>query len=116
WMQWVRARRRNAGEPLEGKNRPGFLRLSFIVLGLALSASLLAGCGSWWGGKKEIVENNDPPDVIYGKAETMINKGSFEEAAKQYEEVDINHPYSQEARKAIVMAAFAYCKAVKYDE
>ena len=106
----------NPVEPLEAKKRPGFVRLSFTLLGLALSASLLAGCGSWWGGKKEIVENNDPPDVIYGKAETMINKGSFEEAAKQYEEVDIDHPYSQEARKAIVMAAFAYYKAGKYDE
>src|SRR5215470_3899093 len=106
----------NPVEPLGAKNRPGFVRLSFIVLGLALSASLLAGCGSWWGGKKEIVENNDPPDVIYGKAETMINKGSFEDAAKQYENVDINHPYSQEARRAILMAAFAYYKAGKYDD
>ena len=106
----------NPVEPLGAKTRPGPVRLSFTLLCLALSASLLAGCGSWWGGKKEIVENNDPPDVIYGKAETMINKGSFEEAAKQYEEVDINHPYSQEARKAIVMAAFAYYKAGKYDD
>jgi outer membrane protein assembly factor BamD len=80
-----------------------------------LSASLLAGCGSWWG-KKEIVENNDPPDIIYGKAEAMINKGSYDDAAKQYEQVDISHPYSQEARKAIIMAAYAYYKAGKYDE
>jgi outer membrane protein assembly factor BamD len=75
-----------------------------------LSVSVLAGCGSWWG-KKEIVENNDPPDIIYGKAEAMISKGSYGEAAKEYEQVDINHPYSQEARKAIVMAAYAYYKA-----
>jgi outer membrane protein assembly factor BamD len=77
------------------------------LLSLALSASLLAGCGSLWG-KKEIVENNDPPDVIYGKADRMINKGDYAEAAKEYEEVDINHPYSQEARKAIVMAAYGH--------
>jgi outer membrane protein assembly factor BamD len=85
------------------------------LLSLALSASLLAGCGSLWG-KKEIVENNDPPDVIYGKADRMINKGDYAEAAKEYEEVDINHPYSQEARRAIVMAAYAYYKAGKYDD
>jgi type III pantothenate kinase len=46
----------------------------------------------------------------------MINKGSYDAAAKEYEEVDINHPYSQEARKAIVMAAYAYYKAGKFDD
>ncbi len=62
------------------------------------------------------IENNDPPDVIYGKAEGLINKGAYGDAAKEYEEVDINHPYSQEARKAIVMAAYAYYKAGKFDD
>lgn len=106
--------------PLGAKRRPGLrrcglTRLSVALLAFALSPTLLAGCGSLWG-KKEIVENNDPPDVIYGKAETMINKGDFGDAAKEYEQVDINHPYSQEARKAIVMAAYAYYKAGKYDD
>jgi outer membrane protein assembly factor BamD len=107
-------------EPLGARRRTGlrpggFARPFLALLGVALSAGLLAGCGSLWG-KKEIVENNDPPDVIYGKAETMINKGSYADAAKEYEQVDINHPYSQEARKAIVMAAYAYYKAGKYDD
>ena len=35
---------------------------------------------------------------------------------RQYEKVDINHPYSQEARRAILMAAYAYYKAGKYDD
>ena len=61
-------------------------------------------------------ENNDPPDVIYGKAETLIDKGKYGDAARAYEEVDINHPYSQEARRAILMAAYAYYKAGKYDD
>ena len=107
-------------EPLGATRRAGLCSgelagRSIALLGVALSAGLLVGCGSLWG-KKEIVENNDPPDVIYGKAETMINKGSYADAAKEYEEVDINHPYSQEARKAIVMAAYAYYKAGKYDD
>ena len=53
-----------------------------------------SGCGSFWG-KTQAVEDNDPPDIIYGKAEGLINKGDYGEAAKEYEEVDINHPYSQ---------------------
>jgi outer membrane protein assembly factor BamD len=84
-----------------------------------VTASLLAGCGSfaWFGGNKaEAPENNDPPDVIYGKAEKLVDKGKYGDAARAYEEVDINHPYSQEARRAILMAAYAYYKAGKYDE
>jgi outer membrane protein assembly factor BamD len=84
---------------------------------LILLASLLAGCSSsLFGGKTETVENNDPPDVIYGKAEKLVDTRKFADAARAYEEVDINHPYSQEARRAILMAAYSYYKAGKYDD
>jgi outer membrane protein assembly factor BamD len=84
-----------------------------------VAASMLAGCSSfaWFGGNKTAEpENNDPPDVIYKKAETLSDKGKFGDAARAYEQVDINHPYSQEARRAIVMAAYAYYKDGKYDD
>jgi outer membrane protein assembly factor BamD len=84
---------------------------------LLVVANLVAGCGSsLFGGKTETVENNDPPEVIYDKAEKLTDKGRFGDAARAYEEVDINHPYSQQARRAILMAAYAYYKAGKYDE
>ena len=63
-----------------------------------------------------VEETTNPPDVIYKKAEGLANKGKFGDAAKAYENVDINHPYSQEARRAILMAAYAYYKAGKYDD
>jgi outer membrane protein assembly factor BamD len=91
------------------------LRLPVTLGVLLLTAGLVAGCGSLWGQKKE-VEDTSPPDVLYGKADTLLDRQSYEDAAKEYEEVDINHPYSQEARRAIVMAAYAYYKAGKYDD
>lgn len=101
--------------------RRGSLRslpaLSVKLACLLVAANLLAGCGSsLFGGKTEVVENNDPPDIIYGKADALANKGKFGDAARAYEEVDINHPYSQQARRAILMAAYSYYKAGKYDE
>ena len=107
--------RKGRGLARLGHGPRGAFRLPAALLGLVLSAGALAGCGSFWG-KTQAVENNDPPDIIYGKAEGLINKGDYGEAAKEYEEVDINHPYSQEARKAIVMAAYAYYKAGKFDD
>jgi outer membrane protein assembly factor BamD len=86
------------------------------AIGLTLAAGLLGGCGSIFGSDKPELVNNDPPNVIYGQAEDLVNKGEYADAARQYEQVDINHPYSQEARRSIVMAAYAYYKAGKYDD
>jgi outer membrane protein assembly factor BamD len=88
-------------------------------LGACLAAGLLAGCGSSiFGGGDDSAEmvSSAPPNAIYGDAETLINEGDYQEAARKYEQVDINHPYSPEARRAIVMSAYAYYKAGKYDE
>jgi len=108
---WVAPARRRAAARETMTRRPS----PFAVIALALTALLVAGCGSLFGDKPDLV-NNDPPDVIYGQAEAMVDKGKYKEAARQYEEVDINHPYSQEARRAIVMAAYAYYRAGQYDD
>jgi outer membrane protein assembly factor BamD len=99
--------------PFGASTAGGLWRLPLILGVVILTASLTAGCGSLFGKKKD---DGDiaAPDVIYGRADQMLDKQSYEEAAKQYEEVDINHPYSREARRAIVMAAYAYYKAGKY--
>jgi outer membrane protein assembly factor BamD len=46
----------------------------------------------------------------------LLNSGSFTDAAKKFEDVDRDHPYAPEARRAIVMAAYAFYKAGKYPE
>src|SRR3990170_3239232 len=107
-----------AAVPLSGPSRAWFSVPARIAC-LLIAASLLSGCGSfaWFGNKdEEVTVSNDPPNVIYGKADTLIDKGKYKDAARAYEEVDINHPYSPEARKAILMAAYAYYKGGKYDD
>jgi outer membrane protein assembly factor BamD len=102
--------------PHLGRQRLGRGGKMLPLVALALSASLLGGCGSSFFSKPADPEvSNDPPDVIYGRAEQLLDKGKYEDAAKEYEKVDINQPYSQEARRAIVMAAYAYYKKGDYD-
>jgi outer membrane protein assembly factor BamD len=87
------------------------------ALPLLLAALLLSGCGSLFGKKKDAdIVDSRPPQVIYNNADQLLNKQDYDKAAKKYEDVDINHPYSQQASNAIVMAAYAYYKAGKYTE
>ncbi|HEX2840107.1 outer membrane protein assembly factor BamD [Hyphomicrobium sp.] len=86
-----------------------------IVLWCAMSGSLLAlaGCAS---SADTSILNSDPPEKMYADADTLMNKGKFEDAARKFEDLDRSHPYSPEARRAIVLAAYAYYKAGKAPE
>jgi outer membrane protein assembly factor BamD len=85
-----------------------------LVLAGLLAASLLAGCASTNDAAKAL--NPDPPGKMYSDAERLLNNGSFTDAAKKFEDVDRDHPYAPEARRAIVMASYAYYKAGKFPE
>ena len=64
---------------------------------------------------KELL-NPDPPGKMYATADTYLNRGSWEKAAKKFEDLDRDHPYAPEARRAMVMAAYAYFRAGKFPE
>jgi outer membrane protein assembly factor BamD len=86
------------------------------VLCCAMGAVALAlgGCAS--SSDATSILNTDPPEKMYADADALMNKGKFEAAAKKFEDLDRSHPYSPEARRAIVLAAYAYYKAGKTPE
>ena len=57
-----------------------------------------------------------PADKIYASADALLSKGKYEDAAKQFEEVDRQYPYSPFARRSIVMGSYAHYKAEQYPE
>ncbi len=82
-----------------------------------LSVLLLGGCSSgslssMFSSEKK-TEENKPPNVLFAEGDAFLAKGEYTYAAEKFEEVDRQHPYAPEARRAIVMAAFAYQKAGK---
>lgn len=85
-----------------------------VAVSLLLASVAFAGCAKSSDSAKLL--NPDPPDKMYAQADGLMNKGSYTEAAKKFEDLDRDHPYAQEARRAIVMAAYAYYKAGKYPE
>ncbi len=82
---------------------------------LALAAALLAGCSLFK--KNDDYIPDSPPDMLYNEGLFLLNtKGDYKAAAAKFDEVDRQDPYSDWARKALLMAAYAYYQAEQYDE
>lgn len=87
-----------------------------LLLTGALGAGIaLGGCSSSSDAAKAAL-NPDPPDRMYAIADAFMAKGKWEDAAKKFEDLDRDHPYAPEARRAIAMSSYAYYKAGKYPE
>jgi outer membrane protein assembly factor BamD len=87
-----------------------------VVLALALAS--LGACSSDFSlFAKEETPPDVPPDQLYNQAVFLVNeKKDYKEAAKKFEEVDRQHPYSDWARKSLIMSAYAYYEARAYDD
>jgi outer membrane protein assembly factor BamD len=57
-----------------------------------------------------------PVEQIYADAWKSIRGHAWEDAAKQFDEVERQHPFSIWARRAMLMSAFCYYQANKYSE
>ncbi len=91
------------------------------LLPLLLLLLPLAGCSSvssFFSGSDKTAEvgNAPPPEQLYSSADQLLSAGKFEKAAEKFEEVDREHPYAPQARRALVMAAYAYYRDGKYNE
>jgi outer membrane protein assembly factor BamD len=76
---------------------------------LAVAAFALSGCMS---SDDDVdlatyVERTDPADTLYNQGLANLNAGRMEEATKKFAAVDRQHPYSEYARKSLVMGAFS---------
>ena len=60
---------------------------------------------------------DEPADKLYNEGLYLLNKKNDRKAAtKKFEEVDRQHPYSDWARKSLLMSAYAYYESGDYDE
>jgi outer membrane protein assembly factor BamD len=90
------------------------LRLSRVLLvALVLTAPLLAACS---GDKDKDAYQERPVEDLYNDAMNLLNQEEYTLAAKAFDEVDRQHPYSVWATKAQLMAAYAQYQRNKFDE
>ncbi len=94
-------------------DRPRFAR----AVAMLLLAASLGGCSSFdlFGSKDTLT--GEPADRLYNEGLFALNvKNNPKDAAKKFEEVDRQHPYSEWARKSLIMSAYAYYTAGEYEE
>lgn len=88
------------------------------ALALGLASAGLSGCMSSDTSDVEalaLAAQTDPPDVLYNQGLANLEGGRLGEASKKFEAIDRQHPYSEWARKALVMSAFASYRGGDYD-
>jgi outer membrane protein assembly factor BamD len=102
---------------LRGSPRSGSrLRVLSGCVALALVAAPLMGC-SFFKDKSGDYVPDDPPDRLYNEGLFLLNnKSDYKAAAKKFDEVDRQDPYSEWARKSLLMSAYAYYQAEEYDD
>jgi outer membrane protein assembly factor BamD len=84
-------------------------------LGTALCLIFLVGCGA--GGQREVPLDTLEPEVIYKRAEFALeNDRRPTEAIRLFSEVERLYPYSEWAKRSLIMQAFAQHKARNYEE
>jgi len=90
------------------------LRLARAATVLLLAVSLGA-CSSLFG--KDDTPPDEPADRLYNEGLYLLNqKKAPKEAVTKFEEVDRQHPYSEWARKSLIMSSYAYYEAGSYDD
>lgn len=85
------------------------------LIGMALLVALLAACAK--KADKEVPLDNYTAEEIYKRGEFELAASSKpEEALRYFEEVERLYPYTEFAKRALIMQAFAHHKAKDYEE
>ncbi len=82
------------------------------LLVLVFVSAPIMGCSIF--NKEEDYVPEDPADKLYNEGLFLLNnKQDYDGAAKKFDEVDRQNPYSDWARKALLMSAYSYSNNVR---
>ena len=88
------------------------IRRAALTAALPLALLALSACES----DDDLVYDERPVEELYNQALDLMLQGEYQESANLFDEVERQHPYSQWASKAQVMAAFAHYQRNSYDD
>lgn len=93
-------------------------RAACLALAVLSAPLLLSACTS---SDKDLdlstyVEQTEPADQLYNQGLANLSAGRLKEASRKFDAIDRQHPYSEYARKSMVMGAFANYRQGNYDD
>ena len=77
---------------------------------------LLSGCESTDEEIAKLAEKNEAVETLYNKALSTFQEKKFKKSVEEFEEVERQHPYSEWAARAQVMAAYAAYRGGQFDD
>jgi outer membrane protein assembly factor BamD len=102
------------------KGVPGLFRLPSgrATLIVILTAALAVSACSTFGKKKKptLAYEERPVDLLYNAGASRLDRHQWTEAVEYFREVERQHPYSEWARRSILMTAYAHYQANDYAE
>jgi outer membrane protein assembly factor BamD len=91
-------------------------RAPVLILLLAVAVAS-TGCASLKKKRKtDLSYVERPVDLLYSTGAERMDRRRWDQAVDYFREVERQHPYSEWARRAILMTAFAHYQARDYDE
>jgi len=84
-----------------------------------MASTSLTACSILGGGdkkKEQLAYVERPAETIYNEAFNRLEQRKWAEAVQLFDEVERQHPYSEWARRAMLMSAFANYESSNYEE
>lgn len=92
-------------------------RVLLVSLLLAGTGTFLASCETDQDiDISKIGMESDPPELLYNQGLANFKAGNSTEAQRKFDAIDRQHPFSDWARKALVMSTFLKYRGGDYDE
>ena len=92
-------------------------RIVYLTLFAAASSVVLSACQSDPDiDITKLAGETESADTLYNQGLANLNAGKVGEANRKFEAVDRQHPFSEQARKALVMSAFTNYRQGRNEE
>ena len=91
-------------------------RKALALAAVAVLVLPIAGCATGKKAKGDTAYVARDVNTLYSLAKKSADQGNYADAAKLFDEVERQHPYSVWARRAQMMSAFSYYMAQQYSD
>src|SRR5690606_38743968 len=109
----------NSRSALSRPAMPGRIRAPLIIAAVVSAGIVLSGCNLFGRGDRDeelLATPERPAGELYNEGLAYMEQGKLRNAIESFEEVDRQHPYTDYARKALIMSAFANFRRGEYED